>query len=153
MGQLKLVRNKRYKQGIYIPKNREKYKGQIPCVYRSGLELDYFRILDQNPNVEQWGSEEIIVPYYFDGKMHKYYVDLFVVFKNGDKTVKYLIELKPENQTKEPVWKPRRKKSSYLYECFMWHQNQAKWNAARDFAKKLGFEFHVLTEKDLSDRR
>lgn len=97
MGNLALKRNKRFKQGVFIPKFKEKYVGTIPAVYRSGLELEYFRILDANPNVIKWGSEEIVVPYYFNGGMHRYYVDLFVIFKNGDKIVKYFIELKPES--------------------------------------------------------
>lgn len=153
MGKLALRRNKRFKQGIFYPKNREKYVGSIPAVYRSGLELSYFRMLDQNPNVVKWGSEEIIVPYYFNGGLHRYYVDLFVIFKSGDKLVKYFIELKPESQLSEPKWSPRRKKETYLYECFMWQQNQAKWKAANEYAKQHGFEFKILTEKDMKARR
>lgn len=152
MGNLKLNRNPRFKQGFFNPVHKEKYVGEVPCVYRSGLELEYFRMLDQNPNVIRWGSEEIIVPYYFEGGMHRYYVDLFVVFKNGNKLVKYFIEIKPDSQTREPVWTPRRKKETYLYERRMWEQNQAKWHAATKYAHDNDFEFHVLTEKDIKSR-
>ena len=67
MGQLALNgRSKKFKQGVYIPKNKEKFFGKDGyAIYRSGLELNYFRILDNNPNVLKWGSEEIVVPYFF----------------------------------------------------------------------------------------
>lgn len=153
MGDLSLKRDSRFKQGLYIPLNKEKYVGKIPFVYRSGLELEYFRMLDRNPNVIKWGSEEVVIPYYFQGAAHKYYVDLFVIFKNGDAIKKYFIEIKPESQTKEPKWSPRRKKETYLYECNQWYKNQAKWSAAHQFAKENNFEFHVFTEKDIRNRR
>lgn len=121
MGDLKLTRNKKFKQGYYYPKNMNKFKGKLPyAVYRSGLELDYFRILDTNPNVIEWGSEEIVVPYVLDGRWHKYYIDLYVKFRVGDKIKKFIIELKPFKQTQEPVWSARRKQSNYLYECKEW---------------------------------
>ena len=154
MGELKLNRNKNYKQGYFYPSNPEKFVSKERyAVYRSGLELDYFKILDKNPNVLKWGSEEIVIPYFFEGKWHKYYVDLFVIFKNGNKLVKYLVELKPHKQTQEPVWSKRRKESTYLYECFQWQQNKAKWQAALEVAKKNDFEFKILTEKDLETYR
>lgn len=154
MGDLALSRNRRFRQGYFYPKNTEKFKGRQPyAIYRSGLELSYFKILDENPNVLQWGSEEIVVPYFFHGAWHKYYIDLFVIFKNGDNLRKFFVELKPAAQTREPVWKPRRRKSSFLYECNEWEKNKAKWKSADAFAKSNGFEFHILTENDLKSRK
>ena len=77
MGDLKLVRNKNFKQGLFYPKHMDKFVSKERyAIYRSGLELKYFQMLDANPNVLKWGSEEIVVPYEFDGKWHKYYIDL-----------------------------------------------------------------------------
>lgn len=150
MGDLKLSKNSKYKQGYYYPKNMSKFKGKLPyAVHRSGLELKYFRILDDNPNVIEWGSEEVVVPYEFDGRWHRYYIDLYVKFRVKDKIKKFIIELKPFKQTQEPVWSNRRKQSSYLYECKEWQRNCAKWRFAKDFAAKHDVEFHILTEKDL----
>lgn len=155
MGQLGLVKkDKRFRQGVFEPRNKEKFAGkQGYAIYRSGLELNYFRILDDNPAVIQWGSEEVVVPYFFNGKWHNYFIDLFVVLKNGNRIARFFIELKPYSQTVEPEYKPRRKKENYLYECLEWQKNQAKWAAAKSFATKKGYEFHVLTEKDLEEHR
>lgn len=79
------------------------------AIYRSGLELDYFKLLDKNPNVVKWGSEEVIIPYFFDNKWHKYYVDLFVIFESKGQLKKYFIELKPYSQTVEPKISKRKK--------------------------------------------
>ena len=154
MGSLNLQRNTNYKQGFFYPRNLGKFVGKDnKAIYRSGLELDYFRILDKNPNVIKWGSEEVVIPYFFENKWHKYYVDLFVIFKNGDKLNKYFIELKPYSQTIEPKVNKRKKQMTMLYEAKQWAKNQAKWKAATDYAKKNGWEFHILTEKDLENRK
>lgn len=144
-------RNKNFKQGFYYPKNKDKFVSKSGyAIYRSGLELSYFRILDKNPNVLKWGSEEIAVPYFFDNKWHNYYIDIFVIFKKGDEIKKYLIELKPFKQTIEPKWSKRRKKEIYVKECFEWAKNQAKWKSATNFANTKDCKFIILTEKDLN---
>lgn len=151
MGQLALNgRSKKFKQGVFKPKHPEKLLGKDGfAYYRSGLELNYFHILDNNPNVLKWGSEEIVVPYYFEGKWHNYYIDIFVIFKNGDDIKKFIIELKPYKQTVQPIWSKRRKQINYLNECREFAKNTAKWESARKFAAAKGCEFHILTEKDI----
>ena len=151
MGQLKLShRNKAYKQGYFYPKHPEKLLGNHKyAIYRSGLELSYFRILDANPQVIRWGSEEVIIPYFFENKWHKYYVDLVVLLQQGPLVKKLFIELKPYSQTQMPKNSPRRKQKNYLRECYEWNKNNAKWASAKQFAIKLGCEFHILTEKDI----
>lgn len=154
MGSLNLHRNSNYKQGFFYPQNLQKFVGkERRAVYRSGLELDYFKLLDKNPNVVKWGSEEVVVPYFFQNKWHKYYVDLFVIFESKGQLKKYFIELKPYSQTVEPKYNKRKKQMSMLYEAKQWAKNQAKWKAAHSYAEKNGWEFHILTEKDLESRR
>lgn len=154
MGSLNLQRNSNYKQGFFYPQNLQKFVGkERRAVYRSGLELDYFKILDKNPNVIKWGSEEVVVPYFYENKWHKYYVDLFVIFESKGQLKKYFIELKPYSQTIEPKISKRKKQMSMLYEARQWAKNQAKWKAAQSYAEKNGWEFHILTEKDLESRR
>lgn len=34
----------------------------------------------------------------------------------------------------------------------MWAVNQAKWASAKDYAKNRGWEFKIITEKDLYGR-
>tara|TARA_R110002012_G_C11647515_1_gene611143 strand:+ start:1790 stop:2230 length:441 start_codon:yes stop_codon:yes gene_type:complete len=141
--------SKKWRQGIFVPKNQNKFIG-TKATYRSGLELKFFRFCDDSPNVLKWGSENVIVPYRspLDNKMHKYYVDNLVVIKEGEEIKKYLVEIKPYKQTKKPQTKYR-KKSHLLYEQRAYITNQAKWHAARDYCKKCGYAFIIITEKEL----
>lgn len=140
----------KYRQGIFTPKNKDKFLGS-KAVYRSGLELKFMRFCDNNPNVIKWGSENIVVPYVspIDRKVHRYFVDNFVVIKEGNILKKYLIEIKPSKQTQPPTTKYK-KKEHLIYEQAMYTVNQAKWAAARDFCKKKGLEFLIITERDLA---
>ena len=140
----------KYRQGIFTPVNQDKFIGN-KAIYRSGLELRFMRFCDSNDNVLRWGSENVIIPYIspLDGRVHKYYVDNFVIIKEGEIIKKYLIEIKPSSQTAPPKTKYR-KQSHLIYEQTMFVKNQAKWQAAREFCKKKGLEFLILTEKDLN---
>ena len=144
---------KKWRQGIFTPKNQDKFIGS-KAVYRSGLELKFFRFCDDNPNVLEWGSENIIVPYIspLDNRAHRYYVDNYIAIKEGTEVVKYLVEIKPSKQTKPPTTKYR-KRQHLIYEQKQYVINQAKWKAAKEFCKKKGFTFIILTEKELIFKR
>ena len=146
---LPLKRDKRFRQGIYRPKNPSKFLGK-EAIYRSGLELKFFIFADNNPNILEWGSECIIVPYFdhIAKRQRKYYIDNYVKIKEGDKIKKYLVEIKPHKQTIEPTI-GRKKKTTVLYEKVMWENNKDKWKHAREYARKHGMEFIIITEKDL----
>ena len=107
-----------YKQGVYKPVNREKYKSLRLPVYRSSWELKFFRWCDRNVSVLEWTSESVIVPYIspLDNRVHRYFVDGHIVLREGDKIAKYLVEIKPYKQTIPPVESKRKKKSTLLYE-------------------------------------
>ena len=141
--------SKKYRQGIFTPKNGDKFIG-TKAVYRSGLELKFFRFCDDNPNVLKWSSENVVVPYIspLDGRVHRYFVDNYIMLKEGNDVKKYLIEIKPSKQTKPPTTKYK-KKQHILYEQRQWVINSSKWESARKFAKKKGWEFIIITEKDL----
>ena len=139
----------KYRQGVFWPKNKEKFIG-TKAVFRSGLELKFMRFCDDNPNVVKWSSESVVVPYVspFDNKTHRYYVDNFVMIKEGNILKKYLIEIKPLRQTTPPTTKYKKKKH-LLYEQKQWIINSTKWDAARKYAKRKGYEFKIITDKDL----
>tara|TARA_R100001594_G_scaffold64482_1_gene98759 strand:+ start:200 stop:637 length:438 start_codon:yes stop_codon:yes gene_type:complete len=139
----------RWRQGIFVPKNKDKFIGS-KAVYRSGLELKFFRFCDSNPNVLKWGSENVVIPYRspIDHKMHRYFVDNYIEIKEGDKKIKYLVEIKPSKQTKPPTVKYK-KKRHLIYEQRCYAINQAKWSAAKEYSKKIGGVFIILTEKEL----
>lgn len=145
-------KNKKYVQGIFHPKNPQKYKGSIPIIYRSGLELSSFRYLDNNSNVISWGSESVVIDYISpkDGKPHKYFVDLVARLKRKDGTTQtLLIEVKPEKQTVPPIDSKRKKPSTMLYEKIQYAVNIAKWTSAKAWADKNGMIFLILNEKHL----
>ena len=144
---------KKWRQGIFVPKNQDKFIGS-KAIYRSGLELKFFRFCDDNPNVLEWGSENIIVPYIspLDNRAHKYYVDNYIAIKEGTNVVKYLVEIKPSKQTKPPTTKYR-KRQHLIYEQRQYVVNQAKWKAAKEFCRKKGLTFIILTEKELIFKR
>ena len=93
-------------QGKFQPKNPAKYKGDpTNVIYRSGWELKLMMYLDTQPNVLQWSSEEVIIPYVspIDNRIHRYYVDFYVKKRTpGGKIEEMLIEVKPEAQMVEP---------------------------------------------------
>lgn len=139
-------------RGMYPPKNHQKYLGDYTkIVYRSSYELRFMKWCDYNESVLQWGSEEIVIPYFSpaDGKMHRYFVDFFIKVRNKNGEIKkYLIEVKPWRFTQEPII-PKKKTQRFISEVKQWAVNNAKWEAARAVAKTYGWEFMLITEKDL----
>ena len=106
--------------------------------------------LDNHPNVIWWNSEELIIRYRspVDNKMHRYFPDFIAKMKQKDGSVMtYVIEVKPEAQTKMPVQKKKTKR--FLQEAATYAVNQEKWRAADIFCQEHGWKFLVLTEKDL----
>jgi hypothetical protein len=145
------MRTTPYKQGIYSPLRPEKYKGTLPIFYRSGLELSFSRWCDRCDKVLQWGSESVVVPYVspMDGKIHRYFLDYNITLKVNEGIKKYIVEVKPSKQTQQPTNNGNKKRSTILYEQVTYAKNMAKWDAAKKWADKKGWNFIVITEKDL----
>ena len=142
------------KQGKYSPINKAKYVGQGDPTYRSSWELKAFISLDKNPSILKWGSESIIIPYYDstrNNEYHRYIVDLFfeVPTKDG-KGEKWLIEIKPHNQSVAPKASKRKSPEKLLYESLVVKRNQDKWAAAAKFCKRRNWHFGVWTEKGIT---
>jgi hypothetical protein len=141
---------KSYK-GFFNPKNPKKYNGDSTnIIYRSTWELRVMKWLDNHPNVIWWNSEELPIPYRspVDNKMHRYFPDFIAKMKQKDGSVMtYVIEVKPEAQTKMPVQKKKTKR--FLQEAATYAINQEKWRAADIFCQEHGWKFLILTEKDL----
>lgn len=145
--------------GRFRPKNPKKYKGDpTNIIYRSLWELKFFKWCDEHPDVIWWQSEELIVPYRspVDNHIHRYFPDVIVHRKDRDGNVKtIMVEIKPYKQTLPPD--PRKKNATptgrlsrrYLNEVKTWGVNDAKWKAARDYCAKRGWEFVIMTERQL----
>ena len=103
---------------------------------------------DTNDGIRAWSSEKIVIPYIspVDNDVHRYFVDFKVTFSKGQV---WLVEIKPNKQTKEPKVKKKVSKS-YITEVVTHAINKAKWEAADLYAKKKGWTFKVLTEESLA---
>ena len=106
---------------------------------------------DRDENVVSWGSEECIVPYQspVDNKLHRYFPDFVAVLKKPDGTLKtVMIEIKPMAQLQRPT-QPKRVTKAFIEKVKTYAVNEAKFNAARALCEDKGWEFVVMTEKDL----
>ncbi len=109
------------------------------------------KYLDTHPNVIEWGSENVIIPYYnpVEKKTRRYFVDFYTkVRSTSGEYKKYIIEVKPAVQCKPPR-KPKKQTQGYIKKLKTYIMNQAKWKAARKWAEKRDMEFVILTEKEL----
>lgn len=138
-------------KGWFTPKNPKKYKGDPQnIVYRSSWELRAMKWFDEQPNIIWWSSEELFIPYRspVDQQMHRYFPDFVVrVRQTNGKETTMILEVKPEKQTQMPVQKRQTKK--FLQEIATYAINQEKWRAADLFCKEHGWQFKIITEKDL----
>jgi len=138
-------------KGTFSPRNPSKYNGNSKnIIYRSNWELRVMKYFDDHPNVIWWASEELTIPYVspIDNKTHRYFPDFIVKMrlKNG-KVTTYILEVKPLAQTKMPVQK--RKTKRFIQEAATYAVNQEKWRAADLFCREHGWQFKVITEKEL----
>lgn len=136
-------------KGRFKPRNFMKYKGNPTQIfYRSSWELKLMMAFDSNPNILEWNSECIVIPYMSpkDNKVHRYFPDFYIKTRKADGMIeKSLVEVKPHSQTKPPS-----KKSKHLTEEVMTYAvNQAKWDAAKAYCQAKGYKFMIVTENDL----
>jgi hypothetical protein len=139
-------------KGIFKPKNPYKYKGDpTNVIYRSLWELRLMSYLDAHKDIIEWASEELAIPYKspIDGRWHRYFPDFWVKQRDscGKVSIK-LIEVKPAAQSRPPE-KRTKITRKYISEVTTWGINQAKWVAARKVCAEKGWEFVVMTEKEL----
>ena len=136
----------KFAQGVYTPKNPEKYVGNKPPYCRSSWETTFCMFCDNNPAIEQWSSEPVKIPYRdpLTGKQTVYVPDFLVSYvdKNQQRHVE-MIEIKPASQ----MLIERVGKNPYNQAQFV--KNQAKWAAASAWCKNQGIRFRIINEHDL----
>jgi len=135
-----------YAQGIFTPKNPQKYVGNHKPRYRSGWELTFMMFCDNNENIISWASEAISIPYKnpLTGKQTIYVPDFFVLYEDKFKKQRAeIIEIKPKKQSliENKVTSIKDKAAVAV--------NHAKWQAAMAYCKKAGLTFRVITEDDI----
>lgn len=132
-------------RSTYNPKNIKKYVGdhtKINC--RSLWERNVCKFCDENDSITKWSFEELVIPYLnpIDKKIHNYFPDFLIQFKNKTGTKSWMVEVKPKKQT-------YLKENASKKEKITWIINDAKWKAAKAYCDKNGLEFKLLTEKEL----
>lgn len=95
--------------------------------YRSGMECEFYALLESDLDVISFDAEPFKIPYFHKGDWHNYLPDIRVNFVDGSTEI---WEIKPANQTH-------------------YEQNKCKWAAANNFCSNLGWGFVVLTEVGL----
>lgn len=95
-------------------------------LFRSNLERRYAELLDTDDSITLWYYEHTNLPYFYEGKIHKYIADFTVILSDGGRRI---IELKPKKLKDNP-------------------KNVAKFEAAKRWCEKQGWTYEVVSEND-----
>ena len=136
----------KFAQGIFTPKNSQKYVGKHVSRYRSGWELTFMMFLDSNSSIIQWASESIRIPYRnpLTGKASTYVPDFLVLYENKyKKQIAELVEIKPKKQSLIES------RTASARDRAIVAVNHAKWASARAWCSQNGLTFRVINENDL----
>lgn len=168
-----------YSTGVFYPKHPEKclnYNGKMDFIvdgkrvkekkitYRSSWELKVCNFCDKKSSILEWGSEVITLEYINqnDGKKHRYVTDFFIkVKRKSGEIVTFIVEVKPDCQSEHfdqfgrlvmpdpPKKKTQKSIANWQERCDIIRKNNSKWNYARDWCRKEGYKFIVLTENNI----
>jgi len=129
---MKKSKSKQSLKGKYTLLHPEKYIGNAKkIIFRSMWERKFMLYCDKTPEVLEWSSEEIAIPYKYKDKHRNYYPDFYIKYiKEDDSIVESIIEIKPHYQR-------------------LYGQNKAKWKSAREYCEENNYTFQILTEKEL----
>ena len=140
-----MARKGKWIQAEFFPKNPGKCLNQSAIKSRSSWEHSYMRWLDEHPDVVEWGSEVIQIPYFNPLKKRpaNYIPDFLIRYRDKNNIIhNELIEIKPLKETMLEHAKSK-------YDKLMLVQNVAKWKAAQSFCRKAGLEFRIINEQHL----
>ena len=139
------------KQYPYMPKFIDKYIGKYPLSLRSSWELKFAQWLDYNELVIKWSYERHAIPYYnpIYKDYKRYFPDFYAKIKNNNGYTEYIIEIKPKKETVPPKKTNKQSKKTKLYQEATYLTNQAKFEAARVYTKKMRMSFKIITEIEL----
>lgn len=138
--------------GKFSPNNPEKYRGdRTKITYRSSWELYIMRMLDGNPHVKQWSSEETVIPYFSnaDGKKRRYFIDFTIIWDTGET---HLWEVKPKHECFQPIAPAQQTvaaKKRFMNQVYTYSVNTDKWKAATKICEDKGWHFKIITEDTL----
>ena len=133
----------------FIPRNPGKYVGSWPILVRSSWERQFCQFVDCNPEIVEWSSEDIVIPYldpFIQNKRRRYYPDFWIKTKNAER---FIIEVKPSKDCRPPSPSKKKSHKTILTERKTYKMNMAKFEAATRYAQKMGMKFKIITEKEL----
>lgn len=119
------IRSKK-KTGIYPSK-----KMQRNIQFESLLERDYIFLLEYDYDIQEYREQPVTIEYKFNNRIYKYTPDFEIIMNNGQKR---LVEVKPYEKLKQ-ILNDKKKR--------------LKYDAAYTFCQKEGFEFIIVTDKDI----
>lgn len=135
----------KYAKGTFEPQNPGKYTGAKTPYYRSSWELAFMNMCDSHPNITQWASENLKIPYRHPvtGKHTVYVPDFTVIYTDKDgKNHMEVIEIKPGSQSTMESARSSAEKMQVAI-------NMAKWTAANEWCQRKGVRFRVLNENHI----
>lgn len=139
-------------QGKFRPRNPEKYKGDASnIIYRSSWERIFMAWCDKKDSVVKWQSEEKAL-WYFDPctkKNRRYFPDFIIQIEKDGKIITEMIEVKPSKQIEGPPTNPKRKTQAWMNQVKTYITNRAKWEAATKVCEDRGWNFRLVSEKQL----
>lgn len=164
--------NKKYHGGNYIPKYKDKVlklNNQGGIYYRSSWEKKIITWLDNKPEIVQWGSECLRIPYQMthvnEGTMkikeHSYYPDFFYQIKLSNGSIKSVVaEVKPKADYNDAIMFSEgkfdipqnitlKKLQSLEYRFKMGQKNYEKWQTMIKWCDLKGYDFIIITEDTL----
>jgi hypothetical protein len=151
-------------KGVFTPKNPQKYLAANirEITYRSSWELSAMMFFDNAPSILGWSSESIPtktmhesgIAYLnpFTGRQSIYVPDFFVIYvdKNGKRHAE-VIEIKPSDEVPPAMGGVRGRLTEQKEARRM--LNLAKFTAAIEHCARRGWQFRVMTEKEMFRRR
>lgn len=152
------------KKGFYVIQNPEKYIGDpANIMYMSSYEHRFMVYCDFTEAIVKWGSEYMFIPYVMEKKNpetgvikktnHKYFPDFYMEVLTGNEIKKYIVEIKPSNETVPPV-APKsfttKSMRNFEYSITAYEKNMYKWSKAKEYCDARGLIFKLITEKDLN---
>ena len=83
-------------------------------------------------------------------KKRRYFPDFLIRYEKSDGVVMTeMIEIKPQKQVEGPPKNPKRRTKAWINAVHTYITNQAKWEAAAKICEDRGWNFRLITEKEL----
>lgn len=151
--------NSKFRQGYYRLTNYDKYTGDpSKIIYRSTYEYKFCRFCDNSEDILSWSSEPFSVKYFdpIKQKVREYFIDFYIKYAKEGVIENFLVEVKPNKKLHMPILEGRKtlkRLKSYNTEMEEFLTNKAKIDAGKEYAKKMGYKFIVVTEDFLFENK